>query len=128
VGRIQKFQFSIFDFQLKTTEARLSNIVQKGQQDRDKKAARMGQKWGKCDGVNEGHNALLTFVSSLFSIGYKRFSMRKILGLYLSSLLANGYDDFIARLCQAVTYLISSDRHLVFGTISDDHALHCGMI
>jgi hypothetical protein len=50
--------------------------VSKGQQDRDKKAARKCLKWGKSGGVNEDQNGVLTVISLFISIGYKRFSMR----------------------------------------------------
>jgi len=35
----------------------------------------MWLKWGKSDGVNEQQNELLALITSLFSTGYKRFSM-----------------------------------------------------
>jgi hypothetical protein len=49
--------------------------VQKEQQDRDKKAARLGQNWGKSDGVNEHDIGILAVVSPFIPIGYERFSM-----------------------------------------------------
>jgi len=53
-----------------------SNKVSKVQQDRDKKAARMGLKWGKSGGVTEGENGVLAVVSRFATRIYKRFSMR----------------------------------------------------
>jgi hypothetical protein len=46
------------------------------QQDRDKKAAGIGLKWGKSGGVNEDHIGVLAVVSLCIPIGYKHFSMR----------------------------------------------------
>jgi hypothetical protein len=49
----------------------------KVQQDRDKKAAKIGQKWGKSGGVNGDEIGVLAVVSLFISMGYERFPMRK---------------------------------------------------
>jgi hypothetical protein len=48
--------------------------------------------------------------------------------MYLSCLFARGYGSVAAGLCQAVTFFISSDRHLVIGTVSDMRGRMSGRI
>jgi len=69
--------------------------VSKIQQDRDKKAAGLGLKWGKSGGVTEGGFGVFEIVSHFIPTGYKRFSIRISLDfhkpLFYSRLQAIGW-------------------------------------
>jgi hypothetical protein len=68
------------------------------QQKKNKKAARMGQKWGKSGGVTEGQIGVLAIVCIFVPTVYERFSMRGFTRTHLSLLITTGYGFFAAGL------------------------------
>jgi len=62
------------------------------QQDRDKKVAGMGLKWGKSGGVTEDQIGVFAVVSPSIPIVYERFSIVELPHFFISSYITAGYD------------------------------------